>query len=74
MWHVLEHVYQLNDYLKKIRNQLAKDGVLIVAVPNPESYDAMYYKQYWAAYDLPLPSGCWSLDARIAALLSARST
>lgn len=53
MWHVLEHVYQLNDYLIKIRNHLAKDGIFIVAVPNPECYDALHYKEYWAAFDLP---------------------
>jgi len=30
-----------------------KDGVLIIALPNSNSYDAQYYGKYWAAYDLP---------------------
>lgn len=53
MWHVLEHVYHLNDRIEEIYRLLAKDGFLIVAVPNLESYDASLYKEYWAAYDVP---------------------
>jgi hypothetical protein len=26
---------------------------LIIAVPNYKSHDAEYYKEYWAAYDVP---------------------
>ena len=29
------------------------NGVLIIAVPNFNSYDAIYFKEYWAAYDVP---------------------
>ena len=29
-------------------------GKIIIAVPNLESYDAKYYKEYWAAYDVPI--------------------
>ena len=54
MWHVLEHVYNLKDYLKNINSLLNINGFLIVAVPNCESYDANFYKGYWAAYDLPI--------------------
>ena len=54
MWHVLEHVYHLKDYLNKIHSLLSKNGFLIVAVPNCESYDAKVYKEFWAAYDLPI--------------------
>jgi len=53
MWHVLEHVYHLNERINEIDRILKKDGVLIVAVPNYTSYDAQYYKKHWAAYDLP---------------------
>lgn len=53
MWHVLEHVYDLDTDLKKIHEILKIDGYLIIAVPNAESYDAEYYKEHWAAYDLP---------------------
>ena len=54
MWHVLEHVYNLNTDFEKIRNILKPDGKLIIAVPNMSSYDAKHYKEFWAAYDLPI--------------------
>ena len=54
MWHVLEHVYNLKNDLKQITSVLKDDGVMVVAVPNMRSYDAKKYKQYWAAYDLPI--------------------
>ena len=53
MWHVLEHIYSLNEHLSKIHRLLSQSGILIVAVPNPESYDAKHYDKFWAAYDLP---------------------
>lgn len=53
MWHVLEHVYQLNDDLEKICEVLKPNGVLLIAVPNYTSYDACYYQAFWAAYDVP---------------------
>ncbi len=53
MWHVLEHVYNLQEDLEKISSLVIQDGVLIIAVPNYTSFDARYYKEYWAAYDVP---------------------
>ena len=52
-WHVLEHVHDLKDTLVTLRKSLTTDGVLFIAVPNHQSYDASYYKEYWAAYDVP---------------------
>jgi len=53
MWHVLEHVPYVNERLKEIKRILKADGVLFIAVPNIVSYDALYYNEYWAAYDVP---------------------
>ncbi len=53
MWHVLEHVYDLEDQLMWLKNKLSREGVLFIAVPNFESYDAALYKTDWAAYDVP---------------------
>ncbi len=53
MWHVLEHIPNLETYILKLKKLLKKDGVLIVAVPNYKSFDANHYKQFWAAYDVP---------------------
>lgn len=53
MWHVLEHVYDLQKDFKQFVNILKKNGLFIIAVPNLQSFDANYYKSYWAAYDVP---------------------
>ena len=53
MWHVLEHVYHLKDRVKELKRILKDDGSIFIAVPNYESYDAMKYKEHWAAYDVP---------------------
>lgn len=53
LWHVLEHVPNLEEYISKLKLLLKPNGVLIVAVPNFKSYDALYYKQFWAAFDVP---------------------
>ncbi len=53
LWHVLEHLPNLNHQITRLNNLLKPDGTLIIAVPNYKSYDAQYYKQYWAAFDVP---------------------
>lgn len=53
LWHVLEHISELSGTVKKLKKLLHPEGKLIIAVPNHLSYDAQYYKEYWAAYDLP---------------------
>lgn len=53
MWHVLEHIHSLSDYLTKINSVLKNDGILVVAVPNYTSSDAEWYGADWAAYDVP---------------------
>jgi len=53
MWHVLEHVYDLDQRIKQIQSLLTENGILVVAVPNSASWDAKHYGKYWAAYDLP---------------------
>ena len=53
LWHVLEHMENLNEVVAKIKSILKPDGVVILALPNHNSYDAKKYKGYWAAYDVP---------------------
>lgn len=53
LWHVLEHVHELEAYMKAFHNLLKPNGRLVIAVPNYTSYDAQFYKKYWAAYDVP---------------------
>ena len=53
LWHVLEHVYNLHNRISEIYRLLKKNGILIVALPNCNSWDTKYYKQFWAAWDVP---------------------
>lgn len=53
MWHVLEHVHQLHEYMEQVSKLLTVGGRLLVAVPNYTSKDAGIYKEYWAAWDVP---------------------
>ena len=53
LWHVLEHLPDLDEAVHKITQLVKPGGVLIVAVPNYKSYDAQHYKEFWAAYDVP---------------------
>jgi len=53
MWHVLEHISNLKRQVSELNRLLANGGRLIVALPNYQSYDAQYYKDKWAAYDVP---------------------
>lgn len=53
LWHVLEHLPNLEDQIAVFKKLLKPQGTLIIAVPNYKSYDATYYKAFWAAYDVP---------------------
>jgi len=53
MWHVLEHVHQLHEYIKTLHDLINDNGRIFIAVPNYTSYDASHYEEHWAAYDVP---------------------
>lgn len=54
MWHVLEHVPDLDFQIKELKRLLKPTGTLIVAVPNFKSFDAKHYGTFWAAFDVPI--------------------
>lgn len=54
MWHVLEHVPNLENQIKELKRLLKPNGTLIIAVPNFKSFDAKHYGKFWAAYDVPI--------------------
>lgn len=53
LWHVLEHIPDLEKQINLINLLLKENGILIIAVPNFNSWDAKHYKNFWAAYDVP---------------------
>jgi 2-polyprenyl-3-methyl-5-hydroxy-6-metoxy-1,4-benzoquinol methylase len=53
MWHVLEHVPDVEHQVAELKRLLKPSGTIIIAVPNFKSYDAKHYGAFWAAYDVP---------------------
>ena len=53
MWHVLEHIHDLKNNLLRFHELLRPTGKLIIAVPNHESFEAKYYMENWAGFDVP---------------------
>jgi SAM-dependent methyltransferase len=53
LWHVLEHIEKPNQTMQLIHKLLKDNGTAIIALPNQNAIDALYYKENWAAYDVP---------------------
>ncbi|MCK6616774.1 MAG: class I SAM-dependent methyltransferase [Cyclobacteriaceae bacterium] len=53
LWHVLEHIAEINEVIAKVRGLLKPKGLLFIAVPNYQAYDAQKYGNTWAGYDVP---------------------
>jgi ubiquinone/menaquinone biosynthesis C-methylase UbiE len=54
MWHVLEHVPNLENQIAELKRLIKPNGTIIIAVPNFKSFDAKYYGKFWAAFDVPI--------------------
>lgn len=53
LWHVLEHVHDLNERVSQLSRLLDNSGILIIAVPNNTAKDAEIFGGNWAAWDVP---------------------
>ncbi|MCC5944194.1 MAG: class I SAM-dependent methyltransferase [Bernardetiaceae bacterium] len=53
LWHVLEHIHRIHEYMQHIRRLLTEKGKVIIAVPNYKSKDAYTYGEDWAGWDVP---------------------
>lgn len=53
LWHVLEHLPDLQNSISEFRRFLKPNGILVLALPNFKSWDAKHYGTFWAAYDVP---------------------
>lgn len=71
MWHVLEHVPNLEEQIQELKRLLKPEGTLIIAVPNFKSFDAQHYGKFWAAYDVPIH--LWHFSKKAISKLFAKS-
>ena len=67
-WHSLEHLSDFTTTLSKFNKLINKNGYLIVAVPNHESFDSKYYGKFWAGYDVPRHRFHFNKDALISSV------
>jgi 2-polyprenyl-3-methyl-5-hydroxy-6-metoxy-1,4-benzoquinol methylase len=53
LFHVLEHIHDLRKTVKSLIKHLNPEGYLVIAVPNPDSWEAKKYGIFWAGWDVP---------------------
>jgi SAM-dependent methyltransferase len=53
LWHVLEHLPNPRETLRAAAERLSESGVLVIAVPNPESFQFALFGTSWAHLDAP---------------------
>jgi len=53
LWHTLEHIHTLNETIAYAVKKLEHEGLLVIALPNPSSFDAKHYRENWIAWDAP---------------------
>ncbi len=53
MWDVLEHVHDPTHTLQEIHRILKPGGIVVIRVPNLDSWDVKLFGTNWAGYDAP---------------------
>ena len=53
LWHVLEHIHNLDRLFNFLNHSLHKNGILVIAVPNHDAFERKYFTDKWAPYDAP---------------------
>jgi len=69
LWHVLEHIPDFEKIIHQLKSKLSDDGIMLIAVPNHKSNDALKYKKNWAGFDVPRHLWHFSSDTMKALLL-----
>jgi SAM-dependent methyltransferase len=71
MWHSLEHLYEPISTLKEVKRILKDDGLLVIAVPNVDSFAAKVFKENWYQLEIPIHLIAFSPDSITRMLESA---
>jgi len=53
LWHVIEHLPDYLEVLAAANEHLSPGGILVIAAPNPDSYQFKLFKKFWAHLDTP---------------------
>ena len=60
MWHYLEHDYNPIETLEFLKKRQKKSAILIIEVPNHDSYSRRKYGNYWSGYHSPRHTGLYT--------------
>lgn len=52
-WHVIEHLHNPLEFIKSAALNLKKDGILVLATPNPKSFQFRVMGKLWPHIDAP---------------------
>lgn len=52
-WHVIEHLQNPLEFFKSAVSNLKKDGILVLATPNPDSFQLRFLGRNWPHIDAP---------------------
>ncbi len=63
LWDVFEHLHDPRASLAELHRILAPGGVLVMRVPNLDSWDAKWFGETWAGLDAPRHLYIFSLEA-----------
>jgi len=63
MWHSLEHLYEPIPTLNEVKRILKDDGLLVIAVPNVDSFAAKVFKENWYPLEIPIHLIAFSPDS-----------
>ena len=53
LWDVFEHLHNPKGDLCEINRILKRDGILVMRIPNLDSWDAKIFGKFWAGYEPP---------------------
>jgi len=53
IWHVLEHMEDLQQVLSFLQSHLYDDGLVVISVPNYSSWQSRWFRRHWFHLDLP---------------------
>ena len=53
LWHSLEHIHNIDELYSQLNRLLTPDGILLIAVPNINAPERIFFNKKWAPFDAP---------------------